>query len=392
MRHEPTTSPPGTEAARADENRDAGSMAAADSTPRKRPSSPPLPDDDGFLMLPNRLLRWPGLSLAAAVAWSGIRDLLKLHGPALGMRMVCRRCGFTRAQFIRAIDELERAGLLRVDRAECRGSGPVRQRRNRYTLVDPPAAARPVETGPVERCENRTVGPERERSEIRTVAEPKRGENRTVYGPEIAPLNGAKIAPCKEQQELNNNGAASPPAAAPPDDGRSAAASMLLAAGVDEGKAAELAGLGPERVAAAVAWGRESPRRNLPGFVVDVLRDAAKRAELDKRAAAERSRRAAATARKSERTAERAAREFVARLPDDQRRGYFPAAVDAICRANPSAKRKHVAAELDAADWSALDGAAMPPGYLVDALARIAAQGLAAARLAANSGHARNSA
>lgn len=372
-----TTSPPGTEAARADETSETRSNTAADSTPRKRrPSSPPLPDDDGFLMLPNRLLRWPGLSLAAAVAWSGIRDLLKLHGPALGMRMVCRRCGLTRAQFIRAVDELERAGLLRVDRAECRGSGPVRQRRNRYTPVDPPAAARPVETGPVERCENRTVGPERERSEIRTVAEPKRGENRTVYGPEIAPLNGAKIAPCKEQQELNNNGAASPPAAAPPDDGRSAAASMLLAAGVDEGKAAELAGLGPERVAAAVAWGRESPRRNLPGFVVDVLRDAAKRAELDKRAAAERSRRAAATARKSNLTAERAKVEFAKGLSDAELRGYFPAVVALICTENPSARtprrRQDLARNIERADWTFRDRANRPEAAWVDALYRVA--------------------
>ncbi|GMU81501.1 MAG: hypothetical protein AMXMBFR47_13720 [Planctomycetota bacterium] len=340
-------------------------------------------------MVPNRLLRRPGLTLAAAIAWSAIRDLLKLHGPTLGMRSICRRCGgkLTRAQLIRATGELEAAGLVHVARAERRGAGPVRNRRNRYTLTDPPPDA-----GLVERCENRTVAAPGERSEIRTVGESERSETRTVYGAEIAPSNGAKIAPCKEQQELSNNGAASPPPAAPPVDAASAAGSMLLAVGVDERRAAQLrTEHGLERVAAAVAWARERRLDNPAGFVVDVLTDPAKRPELERRAAAERTRREEAAAEKTDLAHRRAMREFVARLPDDQRRGLIPAAVDSIGTANPSASaayRRQLIRDMERATWAALEGGSEPPMLWVETLGRLALQAAAASQLARRNGSA----
>lgn len=378
MSRNSTTSPAPPEGVRADKPDVASSNSGPESAPSKRRTLRPT----GYLTLPNPLLSRPDLSLMALVALAAIRDLVRHYGPALGMRMICWRCGdkLTRAQFIRATKELEAAGLLHVDRTESRGAGPVHKRRNRYTLTDPPPDA-----GPVERCENRTVAAPRERSEIRTVGESERAENRPVYGAEIAPSNGAKIAPRKEQQELNNNGAASPPPAAPPDDGRSAALAMLLAVGVDEGGdkgAARLAAANsPDHVAAAVAWARERRLDNPAGFIVDVLTLPRYRPELDGRAAAGRAAREKGAARKAERARERAMREFVARLGDDERRRHFPAVVDAVCRENPSANRRAVAADLDLADWSALTGAALPPALLLVPLARLAAKAAAASQL-----------
>ena len=105
-----------------------------------------------FVKVPEALLRWQPaekskrISLTDKVVWAGIADRVRVIGPAVGVRLLAKFLGCDTRTITRAIERLEAAGILRVDRADkvaVRGSrqlpaGTSRAaRRNRYNVVDP---------------------------------------------------------------------------------------------------------------------------------------------------------------------------------------------------------------------------------------------------------------
>jgi len=85
-----------------------------------------------FLAVPRDILRRTDLSPGAKLVYASLVDLVRFLGPAIGTRKLAESVGIHRSKLLRAIAELERAGLIAVDR-DHKGEGRIA--RNRYIIA-----------------------------------------------------------------------------------------------------------------------------------------------------------------------------------------------------------------------------------------------------------------